>query len=833
MAQLHSDLLIKLTDRASGPARGILGLMNRLRSAGARAGGGLARMGDGATRSVGVLHAKLLAATAAAYGLKRSLEGVVSPAANFETRMLDIGQKSDLSASGMEALGARIRKMAVELGRGANEVGEAVDTMMGFGLTSEQSMSALPAIVKTATAYGAQINDIAQASYFAINNLKVPAQEIGKALEVMASAGKDGGFELKDMAAQFPAVTAAAQGLGMTGVTAVSRLTAALQIARDAASSGSEATTNVQNLLQKIQSQDAVKKWKKFGVDIRKEVQKTQKSGGDMFEMIATLVQKHLKGDLGKLGDLYQDNEVQKFLRPLIQGLSRYIEIRDRAFKAQGGIQKDYEARLRTFQGAVRRLSAAFEELRMRMGDRLLGPLTRFVSAFGDRLVNIDKSVGIFDKLGAAVRGLATGILGPGSDGGLADAFGKLGDLIFGRAEDLSAETDRMGQSFERFRQMGAALREFAASVGAFVGRFQELTGLDFSALAKWGLTLGAAAVGVSLFAKAIRGLASAIALLTGMKALWSGAKWIKSIAGRTGEPPQAEAVRPVTPKPKAPVPAPATPGQSTQTGRAPPPGSIGSAGKGSVPGAISSKISGIKSLKAPTPFGPWNIADLQRRFAEMTKPPPAPPALPALPQPSLLNRFGGSLKYGLFGAAMSYIGEKLIDATLDGIDKAAGVDGSDRIDPGLIPTLKRLKGHFDGLWGGGGTNMEQGAYERSRRRDEEFRRDPEAARGRAMAGGGQASGEPRNQAESKPEPGVSAIEQIKMSIESLAEKILPKGTQDVRVTNPPPAPVITNHVTVTVSTNASPAEIGSAVAKAVGQAAKRGIQGANSDAGN
>lgn len=768
MAQLRSDLLIRLTDRASGPARGILGLMNRLRSVGAGAGGGLAAVGDRATRSFSALHVKLLAATAAAYALQRTVSGMVTPAANFETSLLDIAQKADLSDASMAGLGGRVRKLAKDVGRGANDMAKGVDTLLGFGLDVDKTMEALPGIGKTATAYNAEVTDLAKAVFSSIDNLKVAAKDVPKILDSMAYSGKEGAFEIKDMAAEFPALTASAQALGMTGVDAVSKLTAALQIARKGAATGSEAATNTANLMQKIQAQDAVKKWKAFNVDIRGEVKKTQKAGGDIFVMLAEKANKVLKGDLAKLGDLYQDEQVQKFLRPLIQNLEEYKRIRDGAFKANGVVDQDFGRRMKTYEAQVQRLSGAFEDLRIASGRRLLGPLTAGMEQLSSILNSMDGRVSILDKLSASIRGLVTGIMGPGSDGGMAQAFGQLGDLIFGKTETFSADVDAMGQSFEKFRQMGSALREFAAAIGSFVSGFQQLTGLDLSSLSVWALKLGAAAIGIGLFAKAIRGLTSAILALTGMKMLWSLGKKTGSLinALRPGGAPEGAPAS--TPRPASgPTAAPAS--------SAPRPGG----GNGSVPAVGGSKLGGIESVKTPRPIGPWGIQDLQKRVSAM---------LSEAPQTSLMTRLGGVLKNGLFAGAVEYIGRTALDAGFDQVDKRLGLDTSNRPDPGLVPTVQRLIGHFESWFGSG---------------------------------------------DKKPETAPTQSGQLKTS--DLQGILQPKGTQDVRITNPPPAPNVPVSVSVTVhaTTNASAADIGAAVGKQVGAQTKRALEGAFSDAAN
>ena len=767
MAQLRSDLLIRLTDRASGPARGILGLMNRLRSVGAGAGGGLAAVGDRATRSFSALHIKLLAATAAAYALQRTVAGIVTPAANFETSLLDIAQKADLSDTSMHQLGERVRKVAKDVGRGANDMAKGVDTLLGMGLDVGKTMEAIPGIGRAATAYNAEVTDLSKAVFSSIDNLRVAAKDVPKILDSMAYAGKEGAFEIKDMAAEFPSLTASAQALGMTGTAAVAKLTAALQIARKGAATGSEAATNTANLMQKVQSQDAVKKWKAFNVDIRKEVEKTQKSGGDIFVMLAEKANKVLKGNLAKLGDLYQDEQVQKFLRPLIQNLEEYKRIRDGAFKANGVVDQDFGRRMKTYAGQVHRLSGAFEDLRIASGNRFLGPLTAGMKQLADILNSMDGRVTVLDKLGASIRGLVTGIMGPGSDGGMAQAFGKLGDLIFGKTETFSADVDTMGQSFEKFRQMGSALREFAAAIGGFVSSFQQLTGLDLSSLSVWALKLGAAAIGIGIFAKAIRGLTSAILALTGMKMLWSLGKKTGALVNalRPGGVSEGGSASPPRPASRPP------------TGAAPAP-RIGG-GNGSVPSVGGSKLGGIESVKAPRPIGPWAIQDLQKRVSAM---------LSEAPQASLMTRLGGVLKNGLFAGAVEYIGRTAMDAGFDQVDKRMGLDTANRPDPGLVPTVQRLIGHFESWFGSSGK---------------------------------------------KPETAPAPAGQVKTS--DLQGLLQAKGMQDVRITNPPPAPNVPVSVSVVVhaTTNASAADIGAAAGKQVGAQVKRALEGAFSDAAN
>lgn len=187
-------------------------------------------------------------------------EGVKAAQA-YESKMTDIAQKADIGRAEAAKMGAELLKAA----RSANQLPEAmqegVDTLAGFGLGPRQATKMMQPIGKAATAYKAEIGDLAKAAYAAHDNLKIPVEQTGRMIDAMAQAGKAGAFEIKDMARFFPSLTAAYQGLGQTGVRAGADLAAALQITRKGAGDAHSAATNLNNILQKIGSPETIKKF--------------------------------------------------------------------------------------------------------------------------------------------------------------------------------------------------------------------------------------------------------------------------------------------------------------------------------------------------------------------------------------------------------------------------------------------------------------------------------------------------------------------------------------------------------------------------------------------
>ncbi|NKB79860.1 phage tail tape measure protein [Ochrobactrum daejeonense] len=283
--------------------------------------------------------------------------------------------KIEAPISALPSLGREIRKVARDTYQSASDMADGMDVLAGMGANRDDALGMLPAIGRTATAYNAEITDLSQAGYAALSNLKVPASQLSYALDAMAQAGKDGAFELKDMAKYFPQLGAGYQALGQKGVPAVADLSAALQIVRKGTGDSASAATNLSNVLQKINAPLTRKAFAKMGVNLEKEMKKAAKAGLTPIEAIAEITNRTLKGDLGKLGDLFQDAQVQQGLRPLIQNMEEYRRIRESAMKAQGVVQEDYERRLKTSAAAAKRFRISMENIGLAIGSALLPAL--------------------------------------------------------------------------------------------------------------------------------------------------------------------------------------------------------------------------------------------------------------------------------------------------------------------------------------------------------------------------------------------------------------------------------------------------------------------------
>jgi len=358
-------------------------------------------------------------------GMAAGLFATGKMAAEFQDGMTDIQQKADMSAKAT----AKMRSDIIMAARAAKQMPESiragVDVLSGFGMDAQQATNMMAPIGRAATAYKAEIADLSAASFANFSNLKVPVNETAGALNVMALAGKRGAFEMRDMAMYFPALTAQAQAFGQTGLGAVADLSAALQIARKATGDSATAANNVQNLLSKINMKDTIKNFDDFGVNLPKALEKAYAEGKTPLEAIAEITNKTLKGDLSKLPFLFGDMQASAALRPLIQNMEEYRQIREDAANAgqaapgQGVVDADFALRAQNASVQTRALMSNLNIMAMMVGDKVLPIFARMSESALNLTTRFtewaDKNPGMLDLLVKFVVGLTALNLGLGA----------------------------------------------------------------------------------------------------------------------------------------------------------------------------------------------------------------------------------------------------------------------------------------------------------------------------------------------------------------------------------------------------------------------------------
>ena len=377
MAQLTSQLIVSLIDRVSGPAKSVSqslrGIGNAVNSTNATAR--LRTSLDQTNRSLDAMRARMAESLAVGYALRYALQAPIEAATKFETALLDIAQKAELGDAAMTALGQRMRGLAPTVNQSAMDIARAMDTLLGMGMDGGTAETVLPTLGKTATAYNADIADLAKTAMAAIDNLKLKASELPRAMDMIARAGKEGAFELKDMAQYLPALAAMAEVNGMRGVDAIGELGAALQITRKGAGDSAEAATNLRNVLQKLTSEQVVGKFKKLGgINLKKQLDAQVKAGVSPLEAIIKITREVIEKSKGKIkiSDLFTDMQMQLGMAALVQHYEEFLRIRQEMQTNSGGmVDQDFERRLQTMGARMAALTQAWETFKITAGGAL------------------------------------------------------------------------------------------------------------------------------------------------------------------------------------------------------------------------------------------------------------------------------------------------------------------------------------------------------------------------------------------------------------------------------------------------------------------------------
>lgn len=385
------SFVIRLVDEFSNKARGVKDSLKGVGDA-ARSGFSSA-IKDGfstenieaATKNAEAALSRARGRMIGAIGQALTLVAPVIKAGNFQEAFIDFANVAEIPIERMGEIEARLITATRITGKNKSELLEIVAGYVGKGMDLDEAMAAINATGRAATATKATVGDMGNAGFAVMDNLKVGASDLAKAFDVMAASGKEGSFELKDMARHFPELTANAGALQMKGVPAVASLAAALQIAMKSAGSADTAATNMSNFLGKITSPDTVRNFKKLGIDIEKEMKAATANGTDPLLRSLELIQKATGGDEFKMGELFADKQVKDFLRALIPNLQEYQRIRDKAAGAEGIIDKDFENVARGLNSQLRGLVTEIDNL-MSSGGTLL-PIAQELLAQATALV--------------------------------------------------------------------------------------------------------------------------------------------------------------------------------------------------------------------------------------------------------------------------------------------------------------------------------------------------------------------------------------------------------------------------------------------------------------
>lgn len=404
------SVLVQLIDRLTGPLRGITRGISSIAT-------GIGDLG----RRIGIVGGALAAL---------SFSAPLQQAAAWDAQLRDIAITAGKTGGSVETMigdiGKRYEALALVTGQRSMDIAKGAQLLVASGMDSGLIDKLMPTIARVATAANATIEDTAKTAFALSDTLKVAPEQMEAALGKLITAGKLGRFEFKNMAQEFPGLTNQMAKFGITGMEAVESLGASLQIAMLGTANPSQAATNLENFLTKINAPEAIKKFEKeLKVDVTgvmtdaaakginpveavigkmseklkvptAEIDKIMKKAGasnmndkDKDAAIRKQVEQLLAGT--KVGKIYADMQVLGFLIPTLLNTAKLKEFKQQ-IKESGVdvIAQDFASRMRGLSGqlmmfenigtqAMRRVGLAFAS-NLPMANQALTSLLQWVA---------------------------------------------------------------------------------------------------------------------------------------------------------------------------------------------------------------------------------------------------------------------------------------------------------------------------------------------------------------------------------------------------------------------------------------------------------------------
>lgn len=466
---------------------------------------------------------QVAAAGAASIGL--ALGQSVRTAARFETSLTEIGKVAGSSQSELKQLGQQLSALSARnmTNLAPTVLAEGVQDLVAQGLNLKDAVASMEALGKVATATGSELTDVTKTGFQLQNALKIRPTELKATFDALAFAGKQGAFELKDMAQFMPTIAAAAGTLGIQGKQGAIALASMMQMVRKDAPDAGQAATRLTDAMLKMTAPDAVKNFKKFGVNIEQVLKNAKAKGINPMEAALTELQRVTGGDVFKLSQIFGDKEAKLALVSLMKYRQEYEKLKADAggSAAAGTVEQDYLKSINTLNGNLNTFKATTERLGIALGNALLPAISTIAKA-------ITPMVEGFAALAEKAPGLTNTIVGVGAAFvGLVAAAPFIASFI----EILGALKMALATT-----SLGATIAGWAGAIGpamaAIGAAITGPVGIAVLAVVGLGLAFNAAYDKVGWFRdgvnSAMAGIGQAFGALRGMisqvgQALWAG----------------------------------------------------------------------------------------------------------------------------------------------------------------------------------------------------------------------------------------------------------------------------------------------------------------------
>lgn len=404
-----------------------------------------------------------IAAAAAAIGAAAFFKSSVMEFAGFDDAMLKVQALSKATGAELDSLKQKASELGASTRYSAADAAAGMGQLAAAGYDTSQILEAIAPAMYAAAAGGSDLGETADQLTNIMGAFGLEADQAGRVADVLTEGFTGAATSMSQLAMAMKPAGPMARGLGYS----LEETVAALQALANAGIKGEMAGTALRGNLSKLldQTPKAAEVMKKYGIQIKDTEGKYRK--------LSEIVRDFGKSGMGmdELSMIF--GETATSFKVLIdQGADALDEYERKLLSSVGRAKQVSDAQESAIGGALRRLSAAFSELRNSFGEALAPAVSKIADALGalagwfskmpawakqalavgtafavlaGSLGGIMTTIGIakagFAALGVSMAGIAPVVLGIGAAIGVAAGAWKLFSDASKSAADKHAQS--------------------------------------------------------------------------------------------------------------------------------------------------------------------------------------------------------------------------------------------------------------------------------------------------------------------------------------------------------------------------------------------------------
>lgn len=348
----------------------------------------------------------------------------------FNDRLVRLQVNAGKSRTEMMQFNGELQRVAQARGIDQDQLLAGAEKFQELTGRFDDFAEALDTFGIVAVATGANMDDISSSAAALTENLGVSKEELLQVFDVMATQGKMGAVELRDMATLLAGLTPQFRMFGTVGAEGAARLGAFMQILRKGFGTSAEAATGFTSLMSAIQK-SAGEIEKKAGVKVFTDKEKTKMR--DMRDIVFELAEKVKSPE--KLFEILGRQEAVQALLVLAQNGSEAFDKMASKVGKTGALMEDFktvsESASGKFAQAEAKIKAAFNEALVKNLDAVTKAFSAIARAIAWMAENKEAALAIFAaaKFGPGLLGALAGGVGGAAGKGAAAAAGGIGTL--------------------------------------------------------------------------------------------------------------------------------------------------------------------------------------------------------------------------------------------------------------------------------------------------------------------------------------------------------------------------------------------------------------------